>query len=126
MAHGDYTGQRKAALAHQYAEQQQLAAQSKTLVTQVVTEGQNEVIDLRTDEDRYRAEHASVQQEGSDEVQVVDVKDPLWQPMKFRASEDIDQVTIGKDHEFSLKGGRTYILPRWKVEHLDEKGLVYH
>lgn len=127
MAHGDYTGQQKQALAHQYAEQQALAAQSKTLVTQVVTEGQDEVIDLRTDQDRWFADHA-VAHSGDDggEVEVVDVKDPIWQPMRFRASEDLDNITIGKDHEFSLKGGRTYILPKWKVQHLDEKGLVYH
>lgn len=126
MAHGDYTGQKKARLAHQFAEQQQLAAQSKTLVTQVVSEGANETIDLRTHQDRWLAEHALVPGEKEGEVVEVDVKDPLWQPQKFRASEDLDQITIGKDHEFSLKAGRTYILPRCKVEHLDEKGLVYH
>lgn len=124
MAHGDYTGQRKARLAHEYAEQQQLAAQSKTLVTAVVNEGRGEVINLFTDRD-YENLQPRPSEEGDDVVQVA-VQDPQFQPVKFRASEDLDQITVGQGREFNLKAGRIYEAPRWVVEHLDAQGMVWH
>lgn len=124
MAHGDYTGQRKAVLAHKFAEEQQLAARSQTLVTQVVQEGQKEVIDLFCDKD-YENLSRLQQGEGGEVVQV-DVEDPQFQAVQFRASEDLDDVTVGQDRQFSLKSGRTYKAPLWVVRHLDEQGLVYH
>jgi hypothetical protein len=125
MAHGDYTGQRKAVLANQFAEQQTLAAQSKTLVTQVVQEQSNQVIDLFTERDYENLQ--TLQRSGEDgEVIVVDNPDPQFQAVKFRASEDLEQVTVGQGREFSLKGGRTYKAPKWVVEHLDSQGLVWH
>lgn len=127
MAHGDYTGQQKAALAQQFAEQQALAAQSKTLVTQVVQEGQNEVINLFNDDDRDNlAGRAQVGSDGELEVTEVDVVDPRYQAVRFRASEDLEAITVGQGREFNLKSGRTYEAPRWVVEHLDDKGLVWH
>lgn len=123
MAHGDYTGQRKARLAQQYAEEQALAAQSKTLVTQVVTEGQNEVIDLFCDKDYENLQGQVVEGEGVTEVDHVD---PQFAAVKFRASEDQDQVTVGQGREFNLKAGRTYRAPRWVAQHLDDKGMVWH
>jgi hypothetical protein len=56
----------------------------------------------------------------------VDTPDPAYQPVKFRASEDVDQVTVGQGREFNLMAGRIYKAPRWVVVHLDDKGLVYH
>lgn len=125
MAHGDYTGQRKARLAHQYAEEQQLAAQSKTLVTQVVREGQGETVNLFTDKDYENLRSTRPNEEGDGVVEVA-VSDPQFQPVKFRASEDLAQITVGQDREFSLKAGRTYEAPRWVVEHLDAQGMVWH
>ena len=125
MAHGDYTGQRKAALAHQFAEEQALAAKSKTLVTQVVQEGQNEVVNLFTDRDYENLQQ--LQENGeSGEVIAVDVEDPEFQPVRFRASEDLDQITVGQGREFSLKAGRVYEAPKWVVRHLDTQGVVWH
>lgn len=124
MAHGDYTGQRKAVLANQYAEEQALAARSKTLVTQVVTEHSNEVIDLFCDKD-YENLQPQPQEGDNGEVQVGVVEDQ-FKPVKFRSSEDLDQVTVGQGREFNLKAGHTYKAPRWVAEHLDNQGLVYH
>ncbi len=127
MAHGDYTGQNKARLAQQYAEEQALAAQSKTLVTQVVTEGQNEEINLFVDKD-YENLHSlrQVNDDGNAEVIEVDTPDPQFEAVKFRASEDQDQVTVGQGREFNLKAGRTYVAPKWVAQHLDDKGMVWH
>jgi hypothetical protein len=125
MAHGDYTGQSKARLAQQYAEEQHLAAQSKTLVTQVVQENYNETVSLFCDKD-YENLQPREPAEGEEGVTEVDVPDDLFLPVKFRASEDLEQVTVGQGREFNLKGGRTYEAPRWVVEHLDTQGLVYH
>lgn len=125
MAHGDYTGQRKQQLAHQFAEEQALAARSQTLVAQVVQEGQNEVVDLFTEEDHRNLQPRSV--EGEDGVVELDGQpDTQFQPREFRASEDLDQITVGVDREFSLKAGRRYQAPSWVVDHLDNQGLVYH
>lgn len=127
MAHGDYTGQTKARLAQQYADQVALAAQSKTLVTQVVTEGQNEEINLFVDKD-YENLHTMKQVNDNDELEVieVDTTDPQFEAVKFRASEDLEQITVGQGREFSLHAGRVYVAPRWVVQHLDQQGLVYH
>jgi hypothetical protein len=127
MAHGDYTGQHKARLAQQFAAQQQLAAQSQTLVTQVVQEGRNEVIRLWTDKDDENL-HTKRQVNDSGEADVieVDTPDPEFQPVRFRASETVEQVTIGQGREFNIEAGRTYEAPKWVAEHLDDKGLVWH
>lgn len=127
MAHGDYTGQNKARLAQQHAEEIALAAQSKTLVTQVVTEGRDEEINLFVDKD-YENLHnlRRVNDDGTAEVIEVDTPDPEFAAVKFRASEDIDQVTVGQGREFNLKAGRTHVAPKWVVRHLDDKGLVWH
>ncbi len=126
MAHGDYTGQTKARLAQTFAEQQQLAAQTSSMVTTAVREGQqNEVINLMVDRDYENLEARTI--EGEDgEVTTVDYQDPQFKPVKFRASEDLEQVTVGQGREFTLKAGRTYTAPRWVVQHLDDQGLVYH
>lgn len=126
MAHGDFTGMRKADLAQRFAQQQALAAQSQTLVTQVVEEGRREVIDLMTEEDLAALHPTAPNPDGSGEVIEVDVQDPLVEPVKFRAREDCDDVTIGKDRQFNLKEGQVYRAPRWVVEHLDRQTLVYH
>ena len=127
MAHGDYTGQNKARLAQQFAEQQAFAAKSQTLITQVVADGQNEEIDLFCDKDHENL-HSKRQVNANDEAEVIEVDspDPAFEPVRFRASEDLDQVTVGQGREFNLKAGRTYKAPRWVAEHLDEKGLVWH
>jgi hypothetical protein len=126
MAHGDYTGQSKARLAQQFAEEQRLAAQSKTLVTQIVTEGRDEVIDLFNDIDHENLENRKVSSESDGEIVEVDSPDPAFAPVDFRASEDLDQVTVGQGREFNLKAGRVHRAPRWVVQHLDAQGLVYH
>ena len=129
MAHGDYTGQNKAVLAKQYADEQALAAQSKTLVTQVVTEGSKEAVDLFNDKDHANlAKAKQASSAGVDgEVLIGSAEDiEQYQPVKFRASEDLEQVTVGQDREFNLSAGRTYIAPRWVVRHLDGQNLVWH
>lgn len=127
MAHGDYTGQNKARLAQQHAEEVALAAQSKTLVTQVVTEGRDEEINLFCDKD-YENLHSlrQVNANGDAEVVEVDTPNPEFAGVKFRASEDQDQVTVGQGREFNLQAGRTYVAPKWVVRHLDDKGMVWH
>jgi hypothetical protein len=96
-------------------------------VTQVVQEGMNEVIDLFNDKDH---ENLRTQQrannEGQMEVVEVDTPDPQFQAVKFRASEDVDQVTVGQGREFNLMAGRQYKAPKWVVQHLDNQGLVWH
>jgi hypothetical protein len=127
MAHGDYTGQTKARLAQQYAEQQALAAQSMSVVSEVVREGQEVPISLMTEKD-YENLHTKVQRSDNGEYEVVevDVSDPQFREVKFRASEDVDQITVGQGREFSLLAGRNYIAPYWVVQHLDAQGVVYH
>lgn len=125
MAHGDYTGNRKAMLAQQYHNQQQLAAQQMSLVTQVVQEDRKESIDLMTDEDYAALEHPTQVGEGGEVVEVDTVPEFL-KPVKFRASETLEGITVGVDRHFSLEQGRVYQAPLWVVEHLDDKGLVWH
>lgn len=127
MAHGDYTGRLKQQLATEYAEQQQLAAHSKSMVTTTVQENKNEVVDLFIDKD-YENLHTKRQVADNGELEVVevDVEDPQFKPVRFRASDDVDQVTVGQGREFNLKAGRNYQAPRWVVEHLDSIGLVWH
>lgn len=128
MAHGDYTGQVKQRLAHQFAEQQALASQSMSLVTDVVREEQKQVIDLFTDKDHEFLEWAKRENVGEDgHIEVGDsdlVKQ--FEPVRFRASEDLEDITVGQDRHLTLKGGRTYQVPRWVAIHLDDKGLVWH
>lgn len=128
MAHGDYTGQTKARLAQIHAEQAALAASSMSMVTEVVREQQNEVIDLfgELDHENLHSRKQVNQQTGEVDVIEVDTPDPAFQPVKFRASEDIDQITVGQGREFSLLAGRMYKAPRWVVQFLDEKGVVWH
>jgi hypothetical protein len=128
VAHGDYTGQAKARLAQQYAEQQALAAQTTSMVTEVVREGQETPINLMTerDEENLLVKRQVNQQTGEEEVIEVDTPDPQFRAVKFRASEDVDQITVGQGREFSLLAGRNYIAPYWVVQHLDQQGVVYH
>jgi hypothetical protein len=128
MAHGDYTGQAKARLAQQYAEQQALAAQSTSMVTEAVREGQETPINLMTEAD-YENLHVKRQMNpdsGEQEIIEVDVVDPQFREVKFRASEDVEDVTVGQHRQFTLLAGRNYIAPFWVVQHLDQQGVVYH
>lgn len=126
MAHGDYTGSRKAQLAQQYANEQKLAAQQMSLVSQVVTEGRNEVIDLTTEQDVENLIQYAPDPSGEGVTEVDNRENPLYQAVKFRASDTVDQITVGKDRIINLQEGQIYKAPRWIVEHLDEKSLVWH
>ena len=129
MAHGDYTGQTKARLAQQAAEQAALAATSMTMVTQAVQEANtNEVIDLFCDKDYENLHTQRRVNPDTEEAEVVevDVEDPQFKAVKFRASEDVDQITVGQGRESNLKAGRLYKAPRWVVQHLDAQGVVWH
>jgi hypothetical protein len=128
MAHGDYTGQTKARLAQQHAEQAALAAQSMSMVTEVVREAQDTPINLMTERDYQNQQTKTVRNDSTDELEVVEVDsvDPGFEAVKFRASDDVDQVTVGQGREFNLQAGRVYIAPRWVVQHLDEQGVVWH
>src|SRR6476469_9176550 len=118
MAHGDYTGNSKAALAQKFQQQQELAAKNMSMVNAVVQEHRTDPINLFTEQD-YEALHALVPAEdGSDEVIAVDVEDPRLKAAKFQASETVDQVTVGKDRHFNLQAGQVYIAPFWVVQHL--------
>lgn len=127
MAHGDYTGTQKARLATQFAEQQAFAAQNMTTVSEITRAASKETIDLWNDRDEENLRTKTVVGD-NDEAQVVevDVEDPQFRPVKFMASETVDQVTVGQGRDFSLEAGRTYTAPRWVAQHLDEQGLVYH
>jgi hypothetical protein len=126
MAHGDYTGQSKAVLAQQHAQQQRLAAKSTTLVNQIVEEGRAGVIDLFTDLDNEWLE-LSKQPVKDGDVEEYDQNLPVGlEPVKFKASETLTEVTVGKDRQFNLEAGQVYKAPRWVVDHLDEKQLVWH
>lgn len=128
MAHGDYTGQAKARLAQKYAEEQALAAQSKSLTAEVVREGQETPINLMTERDyeNLNSKRQVNPESGETEVIEVDSPDPQFRAVKFRASEDVDDITVGQGREFSLLAGRNYIAPHWVVQHLDQQGVVYH
>lgn len=130
MAHGDYTGQTKTRLAHEFAEQQALAAQSQTLVTQVVREGQDNVIDLWTekDDENLKRYQEVPRQDGEPGLEVIEVDnvDPQFKAVEFRAAEDLEAITVGQGREFSLKAGRRYRAPKWVRDHLDGQGLVWH
>jgi hypothetical protein len=128
MAHGDYTGQTKARLAQQHAEEAALAARSMSMVTEVVREQQDTPISLMTerDEENLHVRRQVNQNSGEEEVIEVDTPDPQFLPVKFRASEDLDQVTVGQGREFNLLAGRTYVAPKWVVQHLDAQGVVWH
>jgi hypothetical protein len=100
-------------------------------VTQVVREEKDTVVDLFVDRDYENLELAkSVNGPGDGgvvEVGVISSSDvEQFQPVKFRAKEDAEQVTVGQGREFSIKAGRTYQAPRWVVEHLDVQDLVWH
>lgn len=123
MAHGDYTGSAKALLAQKFQEEQALAAKQMSLVSQVVEENRSNVVDLRTHEDH---EAWDKQYEGPNGETLVGADDPQLTPVKFRASDTVEQITIGKDRVYNLEQGQTYIAPRWVVGHLDEKQLVWH
>lgn len=127
MAHGDYTGRQKALLAQKYANEQQLKASQMTLVSQVVQEGRQEVVDLTTDrdfEDRVQTRPDPTSDTGV--VQVDLSEDPQFALVKFQASDTVEGVTVGKDRVFNLEEGQLYKAPRWIVEHLDRVGLVRH
>jgi hypothetical protein len=127
MAHGDHTGITKAQLAREAAEQQQFAATKMTMVTDAVRTAHQGTIDLYTDEDKELLEslkagniHVEGQTTGNDE------RIRQWSPVKFRASEDLDDITVGLDRTFTLKAQQTYKAPYWVAQHLDEQGLVLH
>lgn len=127
MAHGDYTGNSKAELARAAQEQQQLAASRMSMVSAAVAEAHQAIIDLRTEEDKALYEDlkaGNVAVEGitqHDQIQV-----DAWKPVKFRASEDLEDVTVGKDRHFTLKAHQAYKAPKWVAAHLDSQGLVLH
>lgn len=127
MAHGDYTGNSKAALAQQFAKQQQLAAQHTSLVSQVVSENRQQNINLFNEVDNEALHLASQPREEGDGVQEFEPGDTsLLQPVKFQAGETVEDVTVGKDRSFNLESGQVYTAPLWVVQHLDEKSLVRH
>lgn len=126
MAHGDYTGQNKATLARAAAEEQQFAANRMSMVHEVVAAAQQGTVDLYTAEDWdfWNAIKDGIQEEGVQEV-TPDLIDQ-WQPVKFRASEDLEDVTVGVDRQFTLKAGQSYKAPRWVATHLNNQALVLH
>lgn len=127
MAHGDYTGNSKAALARAAAEEQQLAATRMSMVSTAVAEAHQGTIDLCTEEDKMLHDGLKA---GNVEVDGVTLHDQdkiaLYGPVKFRASEDLEDVTVGQNRHFTLKAGQTYKAPRWVAQHLDSQGLVLH
>jgi hypothetical protein len=89
------------------------------------------LVDLFTDRDHENLSLAqSVNGPGEGgvvEVGVVSSTDvKQFEPVRFRAKDDAEQVTVGQGREFNLKAGRTYQAPRWVVEHLDLQDLVWH
>ncbi len=129
MAHGDYTGTTKAQLARAAAEEQQFAASRMAMVTEAVQTAQQGTVDLFTHEDRAYLDFlkSQVSEEGVHEIPVeVQQQREEWSPVKFRASEDLDDITVGQDRHFSLRAGQTYVAPRWVAAHLDQKSRALH
>ena len=126
MAHGDYTGTTKAQLARAAAEEQQFAAQRMSMVTDAVRTAQQGTVSLYTDDDWATGESLKngIVEDGVENFDPVQRDE--WSPVKFRASEDLDDVTVGQNRHFTLKAGQVYKAPKWVARHLDTQALVHH
>lgn len=151
MAHGDYTGNQKSKLATQFALEQQAAARRLSMIDQAVEEASQETIDLipggysdfeeyqvakneekRAYQDKMRELYPSRYPKPSeDEIEIEEIDldaDDENAPYLFRASDTVEGVSLGNGGEsiFDLKAGQSYRAPKWCVEHLNEKDLVWH
>lgn len=125
MPHGDFTGNQKQKLAQQYAREQQLRANSLSMVSSIVDDESKQEIILFPDKLNDLASY--VEETDPETGEVKNPLDPAWDPMRFRSSDTVEDVTYGNDGIiFQLDAGREYIAPRCVVEHLDSQDLVWH
>lgn len=120
MAFGDLTGNVKADLAEQHAQEQAALAKSMSMATAALeAEGTDDApIILMTNE-----ELAPVEVDGDIEIQAVDETEKTE---TFRVNTDLDDVTIGYGNTYSFVRGKTYTAPHSVYWHLESKGLVWH
>ena len=136
--HGDFTGQQKAKLAKEHAEevakregelsmmaeQEAIAAQNR--VTDYTQGTTPEVID---DPDVVAAAEAELQRAAlNDDVQVLDgdVETRERPDRTIIVNTDLEQVTIGAGNHYSFNEGEKYRVPAHVADHLEEKGLIWH
>jgi hypothetical protein len=115
---GDFTGQTKARLQKEHAEEQALAAETMGLATAAKAIEDAEPVDLEP-----RPEVTPEPFTGEIEVHDVDVAEEI---VTFRVNETLEAVTIGHGNTYDFEEGREYRAPRRIYKHLEEKGLIWH
>lgn len=114
---GDYTGQQKARLAKEKAEELK-ARQEEITITQQVEEEKlrTEVVDYTSDEPEPPVIVDSVEDVG---VTLAD------DTVIIRVTEEIIDMTWGAGNLLSFTPGRKYKVPRELANHLQEKGYIW-
>lgn len=136
--HGDFTGQQKAKLAKEHAEEvAKREGELSMMAEREAIEAQNRVTDytqgtqptiLDDPESVARAE-AELQRGGlGDDVQVLDgdVETRERPDRVIIVNTDLEQITIGAGNHYSFNEGEKYRVPAHVADHLEEKGLVWH
>lgn len=127
MSHGDYTGALKTELAAQARLAQEQAQGRLAMATAEIQQRvSSEVVDLTPNFGEGKKIEQPITDENDQVVEVREVNDPEMSPKTFRASENLDGVTLGKDITLDLVAGQQYRLPKWAYDHLDRIGLVFH
>lgn len=128
---GDFTGQAKAKLAKEHAEEvakregelammeaaEQEAAQNR--VTDYTAGNLSEPVILDSVEDVAAAE-----QEIQMDSEGVTVREAPTRTI--RVNSDLESVTIGAGNHYSFNEGEKYKVPAHVAEHLEEKGYIWH
>ena len=136
--HGDFTGQQKAKLAKEHAEEvAKREGELSMMAEREAIEAQNRVTDytqgtqptiLDDPESVARAE-AELQRGGlGDDVQVLDgdVETRERPDRVIIVNTDLEQITIGAGNHYSFNEGEKYRVPAHVADHLEEKGLIWH
>ena len=135
---GDFTGQQKAKLAKEHAEEvAKREGELSMMAEREAIEAQNRVTDytqgtqptiLDDPESVARAE-AELQRGGlGDDVQVLDgdVETRERPDRVIIVNTDLEQITIGAGNHYSFNEGEKYRVPAHVADHLEEKGLIWH
>lgn len=114
---GDVTGRKAEELAAKAAEELKERKAEIALATAAAEEErQNEVVDLTSNKPAPKAEV-----EASD---AVEVEQPY---VNIRVNDTLEHVTIGQGNHYDrFEPGRTYKVPKFVADHLEEKGFVWH
>lgn len=116
---GDYTGQQKAALAEQHAEEQKAKAANVSMATAQAEAEAKEPVDLTPVQ-------PEVQEEVVDDVVVTRDVDVKEETKSFRVNEDLEMVTIGHGNHYNFERGREYRAPKSIYDYLDARGFIWH